>query len=67
MQWLLVGYNADLSLMPYTLGVSTAYAHLVWQIQSAELDNPHNLAERFRSNATVGALVFGSIIAGNVL
>lgn len=74
LQWLLVGYNCSfddssstLSLLPYTLGVSSAYGHLVWQIQTAELDNPQNVAERFRSNTTVGAIVFGSIIAGKLL
>jgi 4-hydroxybenzoate polyprenyltransferase len=67
-QWLLVGYAVgDVSLLPYAMGVSTAYGHLVWQIQTAQLDNPYNLAERFRSNATVGAIVFGSIVAGKLL
>jgi 4-hydroxybenzoate polyprenyltransferase len=75
LQWLLVGYNCSiiddpanaLSLLPYALGVSSAYGHLVWQIQTAELDNPQNVSERFRSNTTVGAIVFGSIVAGKLL
>ena len=67
-QWLLAGYNIhDISLLPYAAGVTAAYGHLVWQIQTAQLDNPHNLAERFRSNATVGAVVFGSIVTGKLL
>lgn len=65
-QWLLAGYYSDISLLPYAAGMTTAYGHLVWQIQTAELDNPHNLAERFRSNATVGAIVFSSIVAGKI-
>eukprot|EP00934_Nitzschia_sp_Nitz4_P006098 Nitzschia sp. Nitz4//scaffold105_size73764//16891//17964//NITZ4_005671-RA/size73764-processed-gene-0.72-mRNA-1//1//CDS//3329532432//6088//frame0 len=66
-QWLLVGYNADLSLIPYMMGVSSAYGHLFWQIHTAELNNPDNLAERFRSNTTVGAIIFASIVAGKLL
>ena len=77
-QWLLLGYNCSMlddstttsafAFLPYyALGVSTAYGHLVWQIQTAELNNPQNVAERFRSNTTVGAIVFGSIVAGKLL
>jgi 4-hydroxybenzoate polyprenyltransferase len=67
-QWLLAGYNTmDMAMLPYAAGVTTAYGHLVWQIRTADLDNPHNLAERFRSNAAVGAIVFASIVAGKVL
>lgn len=48
-------------------GLSSAYAHLVWQIQTADLNDSANLAYRFRSNQTVGGLVFLSIVAGNVM
>jgi hypothetical protein len=111
--WLLSGYNLwsgygcdpeTFSFGPYALGVTTAYGHLLWQIQTAQLTppavsslsvsgnddgnyhdksttdskstmpspstkdiDPHNLGDRFRSNATVGAIVFGSIIAGKVI
>ncbi|CAB9517587.1 polyprenyltransferase, mitochondrial [Seminavis robusta] len=66
LQWMAVGYNASdfLAVPYYQLGVTTAYAHLVWQIHTADFDNPHNLAARFRSNSAVGALIFGSIAAG---
>jgi 4-hydroxybenzoate polyprenyltransferase len=66
LQWLAVGYATSgfLSFPIYQVGVTAAYAHLIWQIQTADFDNPHNLAARFRSNSTVGALVFGSIAAG---
>jgi 4-hydroxybenzoate polyprenyltransferase len=66
LQWLLVGhFAADMSLA-YNVGVTTAYSHLIWQIQTADLENPHNLAERFRSNATVGGMIFASIVAGKL-
>jgi hypothetical protein len=55
-----------LPLGAYGLGVTGAYAHLLWQIRTADLGDPHNLAERFRSNAKVGGIVFGSILAGKV-
>jgi 4-hydroxybenzoate polyprenyltransferase len=62
-QWLLVGFTAfDTSLLPYYgVGVTMAYSHLIWQIQTADFDSPNNLAHRFRSNNTVGAIVFGAI------
>ncbi|KAG7355245.1 UbiA prenyltransferase family-domain containing protein [Nitzschia inconspicua] len=75
--WLLSGYNlyvSDLAswnttnlaaLGVYGVGVSSAYGHLIWQIHTADFNNPHNLAERFRSNSVVGAIVFVSIVAGN--
>jgi 4-hydroxybenzoate polyprenyltransferase len=74
--WVLSGFNlynplgeGAGSIMPFGLyasGISAAYAHLVWQIHTADFDNPHNLAERFRSNTVVGGVVFGSIVAGNL-
>jgi 4-hydroxybenzoate polyprenyltransferase len=62
-QWLLVGYQVDAASMHF-LGVTAAYSHLVWQIQTADFEDPHNLAARFRSNSLVGALVFTSLAAG---
>ena len=49
------------------VGLGSAYAHLVWQIQTADLNDSKNLAYRFRSNQNVGGMVFISIVAGNVL
>ena len=66
MGWMAACHAVDLSPISY-LGTGVAYAHLVWQIQTANLEDPNNLASRFRSNQTVGALVFASIVAGNVL
>jgi 4-hydroxybenzoate polyprenyltransferase len=65
MQWLLAGYATDMSLA-YSVGATAAYSHLAWQIQTADLENPHNLAERFRSNTTVGGIIFASIVAGKL-
>lgn len=65
MQLLLAGHGTDMSLA-YSLGVTAAYSHLIWQIQTADLDNAHNLAQRFRSNTTVGGIIFASIVAGKL-
>ena len=61
--WTTVGSQLDLSWV-YYVGIASAYSHLVWQIHTADLNHPHNLATRFRSNTTVGALVFASLVAG---
>lgn len=50
----------------YLVGTTAAYGHLVWQIQTADLDQPNNLATRFRSNTMVGGLVFASMVAAKL-
>jgi 4-hydroxybenzoate polyprenyltransferase len=64
LQWLWVGQASDMNLYCYTPGVTLAGMHLLWQIHTADFGNSYNLAERFRSNSTVGGIVFGSIVAG---
>lgn len=63
--WATAGYQVGV-VNPglFGVGITAAYGHLIWQIQTADLENPHNLAARFRSNATTGALVYGSFLAG---
>jgi 4-hydroxybenzoate polyprenyltransferase len=63
LSWLYIGQVADLAMI-YNVGAMAAYGHLLWQINTADLNEPHNLAERFRSNQSVGAILFGSIVAG---
>lgn len=69
--WVLAGYNCGFGGMLdapyYYTGVSAAAAHLLWQVQSADLNDPKNLAHRFRSNNLVGWIVFGSCVAGNFM
>jgi 4-hydroxybenzoate polyprenyltransferase len=64
MQWSVVGYQADLAVLPYGLGVTVAAGHLLWQVNTANFDDPVNLATRFRSNATVGGIMFAALVAG---
>ena len=61
----LLSVQTKFNLHLYLPGVAAVYGHLVWQIQTANLDDPDNLAERFHSNRTVGALLFGSLVAGS--
>lgn len=79
--WLLSGYNlyiggeggsglgdatATAAMGVYGAGATAAYSHLIWQIRTADFNDPHNLAERFRSNSQVGGIIFVSIVGGNV-
>lgn len=65
LQWLLVGYTVfdtyGVFIPCYSCGVTLAYSHLIWQIRTADFDDPQNLAYRFRSNNTTGAIVAGAI------
>lgn len=47
------------------IGCTIAWSHLVWQIHTADLHNPDNLAQRFRSNNAVGGIMFVSCLVGN--
>mmetsp|Transcript_8903 Transcript_8903/g.20593 ORF Transcript_8903/g.20593 Transcript_8903/m.20593 type:complete len:118 (-) Transcript_8903:65-418(-) len=71
--WLAAAYHGDAltGVVPW-MGLTSAYGHLIWQIETAQLDGDQeararNLGARFRSNHTVGAIVFGSIVAGKLL
>lgn len=69
--WMLAGYNTGfgsvLDAPFYYGGVSAAAAHLLWQVYTADLNNVENLAHRFRSNNTVGWMVFASCLGGNLM
>lgn len=60
----LAGYMADLTL-PFYVGLGATGAHLLWQVWSADVNNTPNLWKRFASNRWLGAIVFGSIVAGH--
>ena len=69
--WMTAGYNCGFGIpweAPYYyVGCTAAAAHLLWQIQSADLSNSENLAYRFRSNNLVGWVMLGSCTMGNVM
>ncbi|TDH68849.1 hypothetical protein CCR75_001421 [Bremia lactucae] len=58
------GYMAGLH-WPYFFGLGGGAAHLAWQVNSADLNDPKNLQARFASNKWFGALIFASILMGN--
>mmetsp|Transcript_994 Transcript_994/g.2847 ORF Transcript_994/g.2847 Transcript_994/m.2847 type:complete len:401 (-) Transcript_994:88-1290(-) len=64
--WSLAGYAVGYESPLYYAGCSLAWAHLAWQINTAILDEPENLADRFRKNNQVGAIVFASCAAGSL-
>lgn len=64
--WMLAGSNVGYVEPYYYLGIGAAGAHLYWQVITADLNDAKNLAERFKSNNTVGAILFASCVAGNI-
>lgn len=58
------GCAAGLS-WPFYAGTAAAAGHLVWQIRSADLEDPAGLFKIFRSNQEFGALIFLSILCGH--
>jgi len=60
------GYMVGLDL-PFYFGLTAAAGHLAWQVNTADINDPINLQQRFASNKWFGALIFSSIIAGNVM
>uniref|UniRef100_A0A6U3UIB2 4-hydroxybenzoate polyprenyltransferase, mitochondrial n=1 Tax=Ditylum brightwellii TaxID=49249 RepID=A0A6U3UIB2_9STRA len=68
--WLMVGNQLGYDSWMYYGGCGLAYSHLLWQVHTAKLNEKEgddNLGSRFRSNSHVGALVFVSCVAGNVM
>jgi 4-hydroxybenzoate polyprenyl transferase len=64
--WATAGYQAGMDYPAlYAVGITAAYSHLLWQVHTADLEDPHNLASRFRSNAVTGALVYAALLAGH--
>jgi len=64
--WALAGYNVGFEEPYYFIGCGAAGSHLIWQVATADLQDAKNLAERFKSNNTVGAILFASCVAGNI-
>lgn len=64
--WIMTGLALEYTTPMFYSGCVLAGSHLVWQIYTADLNDPDNLAIRFRSNQQVGAIIFGSCILGNL-
>ncbi|MEC7490273.1 MAG: 4-hydroxybenzoate octaprenyltransferase [Pseudomonadota bacterium] len=59
------GYVAELS-WPFWPGLAAIAAHLIWQVWQVDLDMPKDCLSKFRSNRSVGWLLLGAIVAGQV-
>ena len=59
------GYLTELSWAFY-VGISFAFAHLVWQITTLDTDDVNSCLQRFKSNRNFGLVIFVSIIAGRI-
>lgn len=60
------GHNAglvflDQTAIPFYASLATFGAHLSWQIWSADLNDPTNLSNRFRSNAYIAPVLLAGI------
>lgn len=64
--WAGAGAAAGLA-WPFYAGVAGAGGHLLWQVWTADLDDPNSLAPRFKANALVGAGLFASAVAGSAV
>jgi len=64
--WNLAGFGAGFTEPVYYIGSFAAFSHLLWQICSADLEDPDNLANRFKSNNHVGGIMFASCVAGSM-
>ncbi|KAG7401745.1 Para-hydroxybenzoate--polyprenyltransferase, mitochondrial precursor (PHB:polyprenyltransferase) [Phytophthora boehmeriae] len=60
------GYMAGLD-WPFFLGLTGGAAQLAWQVNTAKLNDPINLQQRFASNKWFGALMWASVVAGNII
>ena len=62
---LATGVMNDLTL-PYYIGTSAVMTQMLWQIWTANINDPANLWSRFSSNGLfVGAALTASIVAGH--
>ena len=65
----LAGFNAgfhDANAWPFYASLATFAAHLTWQVETADLNDPANLGARFRSNGAVAPVVLVGIAAATL-
>ncbi|CAD5214706.1 unnamed protein product [Bursaphelenchus okinawaensis] len=53
--------------LPYYVGVSAIGAHLGHQIYTLDINNGSDCWNKFRSNNWIGAILFGAIVASNLM
>jgi 4-hydroxybenzoate polyprenyltransferase len=75
--WLSVFYAATVGLLalagalagiawPFFLTLAGVAGHFAWQVLDLDLDDPRDCLAKFKSNQTVGLLVFAAIVLGRV-
>ena len=65
----LAGFNAgfhDATAWPFYASLATFAAHLAWQVETADLNDPANLGSRFRSNGAVAPVVLIGVAAATL-
>lgn len=60
------GMTAGLSA-PYYVGAAAAISHSLWQIWTADINDPANLWARFESNKYTGAVITSALVAGSIM
>lgn len=63
--WSMAGYGMSLQ-WPYYAAVAASTGHMLWQVNTADLNDRLNLTRRFVSNATIGWLMLLGIVAGKL-
>lgn len=58
--WGLAGWQASLS-WPYYGGLSLIFLHFLWQILTADLDNPQDCLYKFKSNQWIGWILLAGL------
>lgn len=61
---LMSGHAAGLTL-PFYCGATAMWSQVMWQIWTADINNPKNIWTRFNSNKYSGGLLTAAIIAGH--
>lgn len=51
----------------YYTGVAAAGSHMLWQVQTADLDSRSDCMRKFVSNKWLGGLMFGGIVLDKML
>jgi 4-hydroxybenzoate polyprenyltransferase len=75
--WLVAFYAGSLGLLtlagglvalswPFFVLLASVAAHFAWQILNLDLNDPKDCLAKFKSNRTVGVLVFAAILLGRV-
>ncbi|TPX64835.1 hypothetical protein SpCBS45565_g05585 [Spizellomyces sp. 'palustris'] len=63
----LAGYMNSQGLPFYAISVGGATAHFAWQLVTLKADDPRDAWGKFKSNVTLGSIVFGGVITDIII